>query len=214
MVCLCSQLKIKLEESENKRKALYEKSLIIEKEYEEKLTQQSAVLSQKHSVKVRSLESVVVEQSSRIEDLQNDLKSKESEYNRLKAQLKQVNSQLDDIDNGDEHAILRKQLDILLKEKTSLCLENSELKVKLAKYEPPADYSMPSKRNQRVSGAPSKSPKLKSETVGQLVPLTKSIEYQSQPANQEDAEFRNKVMNYFNKKYPDIPVTYVSKSNI
>ena len=109
--------------------------------------------------------------------------------------------------------ILRKQLDSLLKEKTSLCIENSELKIKLAKYESPDQYPAHSGKKLPQPDSSHKTPKRPApDHASTAAPVSKSIDSLAVPLSEEDSELRNKVLSYFGKKYPDLPLVQLNRS--
>lgn len=83
----------------------------------------------------------------------DELSKVKAENTILKGKLDEAGRQIDEIDNSDEHAILRKQLESLFKEKTQLSVENSELKKKLGQQD--SQYQSP-KRASDASKSPRK----------------------------------------------------------
>jgi regulator of replication initiation timing len=168
---------------------------------------------QKQTSKIKKLEDDLADKTAKLERLEEAHRKSEQENAGLRAKLSSAVSKLDDLDNGDEHVILRKQLDSLLKEKTSLCIENSELKIKLAKYESPDQYPAHSGKKQPQTDGAQRTPKrVAAESQSTAAPLSKSIDTLAVPLSEEDSELRNKVVSYFAKKYPDLPLVQVTRS--
>lgn len=170
---------------------------------------------QKQNSKIKKLEDELAEKTARLERAEEIYKRSEQESAALRGKLSSAVAKLDEIDNGDEHVILRKQLDSLLKEKTNLCIENSELKIKLAKYESVDQYPTNSSKKHPTTDSSQKTPKRAApEYQSNTSPLSKSIDTLAVPLSEEDSELRNKVISYFSKKYPDLQVVQVTKSRL
>jgi regulator of replication initiation timing len=191
--------------------------LLIDKEWEGKLAHHTSSLVQKQTAKIKKLEEDLAERAAKLERLEDSHRKSEQENASLRAKLSSAVSKLDDLDNGDEHVILRKQLDSLLKEKTSLCIENSELKIKLAKYESVDQYPTASSKKQPPTDSAHKTPKrvaAEAQAQAQASPVAKSIDTMATPLSEEDSELRNKVISYFGKKYPDMQLVQVNRSSL
>ncbi len=211
-------LRQRLEESEGKRRALQERAITVQKEWEEKLEAHNANIVQKQAARIKALEGLVEEQAESILIFSDELNKIKSDNSHLKSKLDAADRKIDEIDNSDEHGILRKQLDILLKEKTTLSIENSELKKMLGYNEqssiPLPVSASPKKPNLTIDTHIPKSPRRAGDPMTPTAGHNKSIDSLALPLSEEEIELRNKVLHYFQKKYPETRVNQINRSKI
>ena len=204
-------LRQRLEESESKRRAIQERSLAVQKEWEEKLAAHSSGTVQKQAARIKALESVVEEQADSVLLFSDELQKIKAENLSLKQKLDEAGRQIDELDNNDEHTILRQQLESLLKEKNALSFENQEFRRKLGI----TDGGYHSAKKPDLTIDTSKTPKRQSNDP--MTPTAgdkKGIDSLALPLTEEDIELRNKVVNYFERKYPGTKVNQVNRSKI
>lgn len=218
-------LKKRLKDSEESRESLIEKMEIMEKEWEKRLENYSEVLIQKQSARLKSLETLVEEQSEIITEQTTQIEDLKEEQNLLHRKLNEADERNEDNnENTNEHDILRKQIDLLLKEKTNLSIENAELKSKLTRYElnivgsntSPTKQGVPlvATPKRKIGGGetPLKSPRRNLDHP--VSPMSKSIDSLALPQTEDELELRSKILAFFEKKYPGTRVNQVNKSKL
>lgn len=208
---LLRSLRQRLEESESKRRVIQERSLAVQKEWEEKLAAHNSGAVQKQAARIKGLESVVEEQADSVLLFSGELARIKSENFSLKQKLDDAGRKIDELDNNDEHTILRQQLESLLKEKTALSLENQDYRKKLGI----ADEKYHSAKKPDLTIDTSKTPKR--QTNDPMTPTAgdkKGIDSLALPLTQDDIELRSKVVSYFERKYPNTKVNQVNRSRI
>lgn len=197
-------MKRRIEESEEKRRELQERILGIQNEWDAKLADHTSVLARKHQLKIKQLEAVVEQQTGEIESLRQMLAKNKSEKNQLSSKLSETNRKNEEGGSENENFILRREMDNLLKEKISLSAENSQLKKRLSNLEEIQYGSYNEGRSSSINNSSNnKSRSANKDLLAESSPL--------KPMNSEDLELRNKVYNYFSKRYPKVQVTQINR---
>lgn len=206
---LSRNLRQRLAESEGKRRALQDRAITVHREWEDKLNAHNAGVVQKQTARLKALESLVEEQAESVLLFSDELSRFKAENAQLRSKLEEADRKIDAIDNSDEHSLLRKQLDSLLKERTSLSIENSDLKKMLGLNE---------HSSQVTSGSSHKKPNLTIESSMPKSPTRQIDSYASKsnhtltaPLTEEEIELRGKVISYFERKYSEVKVAQINR---
>jgi type II secretory pathway predicted ATPase ExeA len=128
-------LRRKLDDSELKRKTIQDKMLTMQEEWEQRMSELSHSMMQKQSSKIKGLEVRVQELQEMLVEAELAKEGLVEEKEELSEKLLEAVNKFEEMDDENENGILRKQLDSLLKEKTSLSSENNLLKDLILKQE-------------------------------------------------------------------------------
>jgi hypothetical protein len=210
-------LRRKLDDSELKRKTIQDKMLTMQEEWEQRMSELSHSMMQKQSSKIKGLEVRVQELQEMLVEAELAKEGLVEEKEELSEKLLEAVNKFEEMDDENENGILRKQLDSLLKEKTSLSSENNLLKDLILKQEKKDDEE----RELRSEKKPTKSNRkpTEQESSNQLLPI--KSEYTSskhhEPAKQlneeENNELKQKALAYFAKKAPEVQVVCLGKGS-
>lgn len=199
-------LKKRLDISETKRKDLQEKLLSIQDEWDSKMSTHNSTVTVKQQQKIKHLEALVEEQVNEIKNLEEVLKRNKVEKLHLNSKLLESNKKNEEGGADNENFILRREMDGLLKEKIMLSAENSALKKRLNSIEEQQLGSYNEGRSSSITTGTSRSRILGKDFHQE--PDSATIN----PMNKDEIELRNKVMSYFNKRYPKVQTTQLNRS--
>lgn len=152
----------------------------------------------------------VKEAETRARNAEAEAKELKRDCERLREHLSETKRTLEDAESGNDQAMLRKQLDTLLKEKTGLYQENNDLRAQLEISSSPKkilERSETPKSSKRVQEQPA------NHQASTNVQKVKTHHENLQASlSEEDRDLQAKVLDYFMRRQPGASIGQVNKS--